>query len=236
MTTKPAMRVELLDSGFVELLHGPQNGDSDAVSAARVSYLGESKGPEMDERLVLYLMKNRHTSPFEMADFKFRVRAPLLVYWQWLRHRTFKYMSVNSQSGRFREFSGDDFYLPTEFFKQHPTNKQMASLERLPESTESDFSARLLSLYTEGYALYAEMLEAGVARERARLALPGFAVYYTWIMKVDAHNLMNFLDLRMASDAQSEIREYANALHEMFSAEMPITAQAFDLYRAGKSE
>ena len=114
-------RVEVLDKGYIELVDlmphplTEVSGDLAIVNAARVSYLGESKGDVQDKRLLFFLMRHRHTSPFEMVEFKFRCRAPLLTWWQWVRHRTW---NANAQSGRYTPFAEDDFYVPEEWRKQ----------------------------------------------------------------------------------------------------------------------
>jgi thymidylate synthase (FAD) len=220
-------RVDVLDNGWVEL-QALMGDDLAIVNAARVSFLGESKGTEQDKKLLFYLMRHRHTSPFEMVEFKFRVRAPLVTWWQWVRHRT---MSVNAQSGRYTPFKEHDFYVPAEWRLQAADNKQAS--EGVLEGPDGEALTReLVAHYARGYELYDQALEKGVAREMARLFLPGFAVYYTWIVKVDAHNLMHFLRLRMAPDAQYEIRVYAQAIYEhFFKPGLPWTAEAFEKYQ-----
>lgn len=226
-------RVNLLDKGWIELLdmlpHPDSNlsGDLAIVNAARVSFLGETKGEEKDKKLLFYLMRHRHTSPFEMVEFKFRVRAPLVTWWQWVRHRTW---SMNAQSGRYTAFEENDFYVPDVWRRQAASNKQ-ASEGEIGQETGDQLTQKLLQHYEQGYALYRQALGAGVSKEMARLFLPGFSVYYTWVVKVDAHNLMHFLKLRMASDAQYEIRVYAQAIyHEFFKPALPWTAEAFEQY------
>ena len=226
-------RVEVLDKGWIELVdlmpHPDSRigGDLAIVNAARVSFLGESKGPERDKKLLFYLLRHRHTSPFEMVEFKFRVRAPLVTWWQWVRHRTW---SMNAQSGRYTPFQESDFYVPDVWRRQSRDNKQ-ASEGRLEARENDELTQKLLSHYDEGFRLYSQALEKGVSKEMARLFLPGFSVYYTWVTKIDAHNLMHFLRLRMARDAQFEIRVYAEAIHErFFKAALPWTAEAFDKY------
>ncbi len=226
-------KVAVLDQGWVELvdmLPHPSAGvspDLAVVNAARVSFLGESKGDRRDKRLLFYLLRERHTSPFEMVEFKFRVRAPLLTWWQWVRHRTWNF---NAQSGRYTPFREDDHYQPDRWRKQSPDNKQ-ASLGELTTTMSNELSQALKEHYARGHALYVQALEQGVAREQARLFLPGFAVYYTWYAKTDAHNLMNFLRLRLPQDAQYEIRAYAEAIHkEFFTPAMPWTAEAFQQF------
>ncbi len=226
-------RIAVLDKGWIELLdvmphpESGVSGDLAIVNAARASFLGESKGEEKDKKLLFYLMRHRHTTPFEMVEFKFRVHAPLVTWWQWFRHRT---ASFNSQSGRYTPFEEDSFYVPSVWRMQARDNKQASEGEAAPE-VNAALTAKLLEHYERGFALYQEALEAGVALEIARLFLPGFAVYYTVIVKSDAHNLLHFLGLRMAQEAQYEIRVYAQALYQhFFKPVLPWTAEAFETY------
>lgn len=219
-------RVAVLDKGWVEL-QDVMGDDNAIVSAARASFLGESKGTERDRKLLVYLLRNRHTTPFEMVEFKFRVRAPVVVWWQWVRHRTWNF---NAQSGRYTPFQEEDFYLvaPNGWRLQSSDNKQ-ASEGLLEEG--GWLTDALAKHYEEGFHLYQQALDAGIAREQARLFLAGFGVYYTWVAKIDAHNLMHFLSLRMANDAQYEIREYAWAIYEhFFKPALPWTAEAFQQF------
>lgn len=459
-------QVKVLDKGWIEL-QDMMGDDLAIVNAARVSFLGESKGAEADKKLLFYLMRHRHTSPFEQVEFKFRVCAPVLVWWQWARHRMWHYNAqclagdtqiifdkpevrqkdgfcvgskisirdlyrrwqtwereriramklrtvdensmllstarigdviyagvkpgfrvtasngrqitcspdhrllfedgwktlaegtglelinkrvtwrqlpkiyVNGQSletsylytnpdwlhyqyhtrklkiaeiaelanihshnlelefaqqlrdgltfsmtlkehyhkkaikphshatprlveitnieyvgeiemydlvvdgsfpnfianwfvvhnsGRYTPFKEDDFYVPGAWRKQSKDNKQGS--EGVIEPAEAEhLTAELLTHYQKGFALYEQALAAGVAKEQARLFLPGFSVYYTWVAKTDAHNLMHFLSLRMAADAQEEIRVYARAIYEhFFKPALPWTAEAFAKY------
>ncbi len=219
-------RVPVLDKGWIELQD--MMGDDLAITnAARVSFLGESKSPERDKKLLFYLMKHRHTSPFEQVEFKFRCRAPLVTWWQWVRHRTW---SVNAQSGRYTPFEENDFYVPETWRLQAQDNKQ-ASEGELSAGDADALTGKLLAHYEQSFALYRAALDAGVAREQARIFLPAFAAYYTWVLKVDAHNLMHFLRLRMAPDAQYEIRVYARTIYEQFfKPALPWTAEAFERY------
>ena len=218
--------VDILDKGWIEL-QDLMGNDLAIVNAARASFLGESKGDEKDKKLLFYLLRNHHTSPFEHVEFKFRVRAPVMTWWQWVRHRTW---SFNAQSGRYTAFEEDDFYVPEVWRKQSPSNKQ-ASLGQLTLEEGQPFTEELLEHYKRGYELYKRALDAGIAREQARVFLPGFSVYYTWICKVDAHNLIHFLSLRMASDAQYEIRVYAKAIYKhFFKPALPWTAEACEKF------
>jgi thymidylate synthase (FAD) len=138
--------------------------------------------------------------------------------------------SFNAQSGRYTAFEEEDFYAPQVWRKQSPSNKQ-ASLGQLTLEEGQPFTAELLEHYKRGYALYKRALDAGIAREQARVFLPGFSVYYTWVCKVDAHNLIHFLSLRMASDAQYEIRVYAKAIYKhFFKPALPWTAEACEKF------
>jgi len=219
-------RVAVLDKGWIEL-QDVMGDDNAIVAAARTSFLGDSKGPDKDKKLLFYLLRHRHTTPFEMVEFKFRVRAPVVTWWQWVRHRTF---SFNAQSGRYTPFEENDFYvvLPDEWRLQASDNKQ-ASEGLLADGQW--LTDAVIKHYDEGFRLYQQALAAGVAREQARLFLAGFGVYYTWVVKTDAHNLMHFLKLRMAPDAQYEVRVYAQAIHEhFFKPALPWTAEAFEKF------
>jgi thymidylate synthase (FAD) len=224
-------RVDILDKGWIEL-QDMLGDDLAIINAARVSFLGESKGDDKDKKLLFYLLQHRHTSPFEQVEFKFRVRAPVVTWWQWVRHRTWNF---NAQSGRYVEFDEADFYVPDVWRRQSPSNKQ-ASLGELTSEEGAPLTQALLEHYERGYALYRQALDAGVAREQARVFLPGFSVYYTWVAKCDAHNLMHFLSLRMADDAQYEIRVYAQAIYNhFFKPALPWTAEAFEKFVLGRA-
>ncbi|MCX6017906.1 MAG: FAD-dependent thymidylate synthase [Chloroflexi bacterium] len=229
-------RIDVLDKGYIELLDfmphpaAGVSGDLAIVNAARVSFMGESKGEEKDKKLLFYLLRHHHTSPFEQVEFKFRVRAPVVTWWQWVRHRTF---NMNAQSGRYTEFEENDFYVPDVWRRQSPSNKQ-ASLGEVSVEDSQELTAALLQHYARSYELYEDALKKGVARELARAFLPGFSVYYTWVVKVDAHNMMHFLRLRMAEEAQHEIRVYAQAIYQHFFKQLlPWTAEAFEHYVLG---
>lgn len=238
MTTKIDLmgkRIDVLGDCWIELVDFMPNpfynvdGDTAIVNAARTSFLGESKGEEEDKGLLFYLMKHRHTTPFEMCEFKFRVKAPLMTFWQWNRHRTW---NINMSSGRYTVFDEEEFYapLPTEWRLQSKDNKQ-GSDGFLPPNEAMDLYIKLIDHYSTSFELYQEALDKGIAKELARLYLPAFGLYYTGVMKVDAHNLMHFLKLRMGSDAQHEIRVFADAIYNNFFIPLlPQTAEAFELY------
>lgn len=231
-------RLSVLDSGWIELVDMMPHPsleispDLAVVNAARVSFLGASKGQHQDKKLLFYLMRNQHTSPFEMVRFKFRVHAPVVVWWQWMRHRT---ASFNMQSGRYTAFEQNKFYIPNTWRLQSKDNKQ-ASEGELTYSKGWKYTRKLRELTKETFDLYEQMLGDGIAREQARLVLPAFGLYYTGIVMQDAHNLMHFLKLRMASDAQYEIRQYAETIYtHIFTEAMPWTAEAFKLYQLNQN-
>lgn len=226
-------RILLLDQGFVELvacLPDPStgvSGDMMIVSAARVSFLGESKGEEADKKLLFRLMRDKHTSCFEHVVFTWRIKAPVLVWWQWVRHRMASY---SAQSGRYVEFKENEFYMPDEWRAQSASNKQGS--DGLIDPLDADvLSFRLHRFYEFAYSEYQDALARGVAREQARLFLPGWASYYTFMVKMDAHNALHFFKLRMAQDAQWEIRQYATAMYEQtFKPLLPWTSEAFEKF------
>ena len=209
----------VLDKGFVRLVDF-MGGDQRAVESARVTFGSESKGEEKDKKLVAYLLAHSHHSPFEHSVFQFHVKLPIFVARQWMRHRMASY---NEVSARYTE-AAEEFYTPTAFRAQDKINRQSSTV-----STELDQS-KMLAVYEDSvkasYLAYKKLLKAGAAREMARMALP-VAQYTQFHWTVNARSLMNFLSLRMDSHAQLEIREYANAIAEIFKARMPWTWEAF---------
>lgn len=217
-------RVSVLDDGWVEL-QDVMGNDLAIVNAARVSFLGESKGDEQDKKLLFYLLRHRHTTPFEMVEFKFRIKCPLFVARQWMRHRTWSYNEVSR-----RYTSVDiDFYHPQAWRQQSASNKQGSEGE-VDSAVAEQLTQRLNEHHQRGLQFYNEAVDAGVAKEQARIFLPQ-SMYTQFIGKVDAHNLLHFIGLRMAPDAQYEIRVYAKAIFEEFvTPVLPWTAEAFKKY------
>lgn len=223
-------RSPVLNKGFVELLDMMPHpltgisGDLAIVNAARVSFMGDSKGADKDKKLLFYLFEHRHTSPFEQVEFKFRIKAPAMTWWQLIRHRTF---SLNLQSLRYMEAEEDEFYIPSEWRKQSASNKQ-GSDGVFDALQAQGFWDDLDKTINDGYALYQKAIGWGMAREQARIFLPMFAYYYTGVVKSDAHNLMHFMRLRMGQEAQYEIRAYADVVfNDFFRPALPLTAEAF---------
>jgi len=204
----------VLDKGFIELI-AHMGDDNTVVSAARVSYLGESKGLEQDAKLIKYLLKNKHTSPFEQVEFQFMVKCPLFVRSQWMRHRTWSYNEVS------RRYTSDEieFHVPSEIRLQSDDNKQMSAglMENPGLIIDAIKSSALMC-----YEMYEGMLRLGVAREQARMILPQ-SMYTKFYAKVDLHNLFHFLELRLHLHAQPEIRLYAQAIEELIKPIVPIS-------------
>lgn len=215
-------RVQVLDHGWIELIDLMGN-DRSICQAARTSRLGDQKNADQERRLIAYLVKHKHTSPFEMVAFKFRVHAPIVVWWQWVRHRTWSY---NASSGRYTSYDGTHFYVPKIWRRQSKTSKQ-ASGGRVKAPASWGLSLMRWGIYKIGLLGYRRALAWGVGREQARLLLPGFACYHTFVCKVDALNLSKFIIQRLSNEAQWEIREYAHVLwHDFFEPILPWTAAA----------
>ncbi|MCS6869880.1 MAG: FAD-dependent thymidylate synthase [Anaerolineae bacterium] len=231
--------VPVLDRGWIELIDAmphPSSGvsaDNVVVSSARVSRLGESKGAEADRKLIHYLMRHKHLSPFEHVVFTFRLKAPLVVWWQWVRHRTASY---NLMSGRYVELPEDEYYIPETWRLQALHNRQ-ASAGELPSDAAERLTAELSAHIARGHALYKQALALGVAREQARLFLSGFSVYYIGYITQNLRNAFHFLRLRMAEDAQYEIRAYATAMYQSFVKPFaPICCEAWESLGQGGDE
>lgn len=215
--------VRVLDHGFVRLVDYMGN-DAAVVQAARVSYgVGTRKATE-DRALIRYLLRQRHTSPFEMVEVKLHVKAPIFVARQWLRHRT---ASVNELSARY-SILPDELYLPadTEISFQSTDNKQGRSPRTVDSATRERVRELLLAGQERAYATYQELLDADIARELARIALP-VSVYSEWYWKLNLHNLFHFLELRLDAHAQYEIRRYAEAIALIVERVAPVAYAAF---------
>lgn len=248
----PLLKIPVLDKGFVRIVDcmprlitaDATGGDGAIAAAARVSYVGgdadasgiasdkvKKKTEEEDRRLIRFLMRHKHTSPFEMAEVTFHVKAPVFVARQWFRHRT---ANVNEWSARYSEMPAE-YYEPTLLRKQSASNKQMSEAGGGggvfidDEAAHGEFAAAIIRT-REAHAAYERLAgDHGVAREQARIGLP-VAMYTQFYWKCDLHNLMNFLRLRMAADAQPEIQAYASAMMRLVSPLFPATFEAFDDY------
>ncbi|PLV56589.1 FAD-dependent thymidylate synthase [Thermotoga sp. SG1] len=203
------MKIPVLDKGFVELIDVLGN-DLSAVRAARVSFNMELKDEEKDRRLVEYLMRHGHESPFEHIVFTFHVKAPIFVARQWFRHRIASY---NELSGRYSKLTYEFYIPPLQRFGQTRID---------PEKVIEKIS----HVVNESYQTYMELIEAGVPREVARIILP-LNLYTRFYWTVNARSLMNFLNLRADSHAQWEIQQYAVAIAKIFREKCPWTYEAF---------
>jgi thymidylate synthase (FAD) len=212
----------VLDKGFVRLIDF-MGGDLAVVQGARVSFGQETKGDERDRKLVMYLMKHQHGTPFEMAVFKFHIKAPIFVARQWFRHRIGSY---NEISYRYVEVK-DEFYVPSQMRAQDTKNKQASFVGNFTHDQSQAAHALMGMAYEQAYEKYQELLSMGVARELARIILP-VAMYTQFYVTYNARSLMNFIQLRSGEGAQHEIRLYAEALSQIFREKMPWTFAAFE--------
>ncbi len=232
MGGKSRWEVKIHDHGLVALtdvmprmVPVGKTADFAIVQAARVSYGQGTKQVNEDRGLIRYLARHRHTTPFEMIEFKFHHVMPIFIARQWIRHRT---ANVNEYSARYSVVK-DRFYRPSlaNVRKQSMANRQGGE-EPIDESTASEFLAYLdktESLYKD----YEGLMEKGVTRELARIGLP-VSVYTEWYWKIDLHNLFHFLSLRMDAHAQQEIQDYARAMFALIKPICPIAAEAFEDY------
>ena len=199
-----------------------KTADFAIVQAARVSYGEGTKQVNEDRGLIRYLARHRHTTPFEMVEFKFHHVMPIFVARQWIRHRT---ANVNEYSARYSVVR-DRFFKPTlENVRKQSTSNRQGGDEPMDIATAQSF-LDYLDEVERSYERYTEFLEKGVAREIARIALPA-SVYTEWYWKIDLHNLFHFLSLRMDPHAQQEIRDYATAMFKLIQPIVPIAAEAF---------
>ncbi|HTT16792.1 MAG TPA: FAD-dependent thymidylate synthase [Thermoplasmata archaeon] len=217
------LRHPVLGHGFVALVDY-MGDDAAIVQAARVSYGRGTRSVRDDRGLVRYLLRHRHTTPFEMVEMKFLVRLPIFVARQWIRHRA---SSVNEYSARY-SIVPDEFEVPpADEVRHQSTRNRQGRGESLPAPVVERFRTDLERVAREAYEAYSRALEAGVARETARLLLP--VAYYTqWYWKSNLWNLFHFLSLRLDPHAQEEIRLYAAQLDRLGRLVCPVAFEAFD--------
>ncbi|MCH7792925.1 MAG: FAD-dependent thymidylate synthase [Planctomycetes bacterium] len=244
--------IRVLDHGFIALLDAMprlvpegQTADAAIVQAARVSYGQGTKKVSEDRGLIRFLMRHRHTTPFEMIEFKFHVAVPIFIARQWIRHRT---ANVNEYSGRY-SIMPDTFYRPTAdaVRKQSAGNRQGGAqtfgakgakapgheaapeIEGPDESMTAQAFLDFLDKAESNYPEYLSLTERGVSRELARIGLP-LSLYTQWYWKCDLHNILGFLSLRMDSHSQLEIRAYAQAMHDLIEPIVPVAMEAWRDY------
>ncbi|MGH7680366.1 MAG: FAD-dependent thymidylate synthase [Candidatus Eiseniibacteriota bacterium] len=222
-------KFDVLDDGFVRLIDTMGN-DASVVQAARVSYGAGTKQLSDDRKLIRYLMRHQHTTPFEMCEAKFHVRVPMDIWRQWIRHRT---ANVNEYSTRYSlAIDATHRTSPDQWRTQSAESKQ-GSAGNLPVDVGEGLSRKEGEIQEASRAAYEERIAAGVAREQARKDLP-LSTYTEAYWKIDLHNLLNFLYLRLAPTAQTEIRQYAWVLgNEITRRWCPMVWEAFVDYRLG---
>ena len=225
MTQVPEEAIKCLDKGFVRLVDS-MGGDDAIVQAARVSYGQGTSKVSQDRGLIRYLMRHRHTTPFEMVEFKFHCKMPIFVARQWVRHRT---ANINEYSLRYSE-ARDEFYFPDPEHIQFQSalNKQGRSGE-VPLELKQKVLDYFKEISERSFTMYQELNEAGIARELARSLLP-VNIYTEWYWKNDLHNLLHFIGLRSDSHAQYEIRVYSDAMAEFVKAVAPFAWEAYQDY------
>ena len=215
--------------GFVRLIDA-MGDDAAIVQAARISYGPGTKSRRSDRLLIRYLMRHRHTTPFEMVELKVHIKAPIFVARQLMRHRT---ASINEVSGRYSEMR-EEFYLPTPdaVKPQSTTNRQGRAEEPFPPEQAAVAIADWQAAQADAYALYRRHLDQGMSREIARIGLPN-ALYTEWYWKINLHNCFHFLSLRLDAHAQEEIRAYAEQIGRCTRAVAPVAYEAFEEYVLG---
>jgi thymidylate synthase (FAD) len=228
----------VLDHGFIRVVDY-MGDDAAVVQAARVSYGRGTRKVSEDQGLINYLMRHRHTTPFEMCEIKYHVKLPIFVARQWIRHRT---ANVNEYSARY-SILDNEFYIPA---PEHLAAQATTNRQGRGEVIAGPAARRVLDLLRgeaeRAYRGYAELLNEdasgapldpsrpGLARELARINL-SLGFYTQWYWKTDLHNLMHFLSLRADPHAQYEIRTYAEAMLETLKRWVPLTYAAFLEYR-----
>ena len=225
MTEIPKDAVKCLDKGFVRLVDS-MGGDDAIVQAARVSYGKGTSKLSQDRGLIRYLMRHRHTTPFEMVEFKFHCKMPIFVARQWVRHRT---ANINEYSLRYSE-ARDEFYYPESKHIQFQSalNKQGRS-GNVPKQLTDKVMKYFKEISERSFDMYKELNEAGLARELIRAILP-VNLYTEWYWKNDLHNLLHFIGLRSDSHAQYEIRVYSDAMAEAVKKVAPFAWEAYQDY------
>lgn len=229
---KTGNTINVLDHGFVRYIDH-MGSDTRIVEAARISYKSPSKGEDADKKLLHYLWKNRHTSPFEMCKITFNIKMPIFVMRQFIRHRM---QNVNEVSARYTELPGE-FYIPANWRTQDTKNKQ-GSIESVSwnptihecGSERISATAALENHCRVAYEIYQSMLAAGVAKEMARFILPVniyTEIYTSW----DLRNLLHFFSLRDDPHAQWEHQQYGKAMKQICTELFPWTMEAYEQFK-----
>jgi len=215
---------KVLDHGFVKLLDTMGN-DEEVENAARISYGEGTRKVSQTRNLIRYLMRHRHTSPFEMCEVKFHLKLPIFIMRQLVRHRT---ANLNEYSGRYSVMS-DDFYFPkgSSLKPQSTTNKQGREDGKLPNPGEIEFE--IFRVFDGATTAYKNLLDWNLSRELSRIVLP-VSNYTEVIWKIDLNNFFKFYQLRSDSHSQEEIQHYANAMWNLVEPHFPLCCEAFSDY------
>ena len=229
MNNKLHIEIPVLDHGFIRVIDYMGN-DAAVVQAARVSYGRGTRQRNEDAALIAYLMRHWHSTPFEMCEIKFHIKLPIFVARQWIRHRT---ANVNEYSTRYSlAIEATQSTLPGEWRTQAASNRQ-GSGDPLPLELGEQLTKSEQEFQSAARKLYEDRINAGVAREQARKDLP-LCTYTEAYWKVDLHNLLHFLELRMDTHAQYEIRMFAKTIAEQIVAPLfPLAWEAFQDYKVG---
>jgi len=214
--------VKFLNKGFVKCLD-VMGTDHTIAESARVSTGSNKKTPEDDEKLIKYMIEHKHTSPFEFAELTFHIKVPIFVMRQWVRHRT---ANISEISGRYQKLK-PEFYVPKTFRLQGETNRQSSYGEVNSPSPKIIVEKACVCAWED----YEELLAIGVCREQARMVLP-LNIFTEFYWKIDLHNLLHFLELRLAPEAQEEMKVYARDIERFVRNQFPITHKYW-LYRTG---
>ncbi len=220
---EPHEMIQVHEHGFVKLLD-VMGDDEEVENSARISYGEGTRKVSKTRNLIRYLMRHKHTSPFEMCEVKFHIKLPIFVMRQLVRHRT---ANLNEYSGRYSVMS-DEFYLPQGDYlqKQSSTNNQGRD-EVLPKKGMLQFEFN--RIYDGASTAYQVLLEEDLSRELARVLLP-VANYTECIWKIDLHNFFHFVRLRSDSHAQREIKDFSDAMYELVKPKFPLCCEAFEDY------
>jgi len=218
--------INVLDKGYVRLVN-VMGSDLTVVNSARVSYNKESKElTERDIRLIKFLAREGHTSPFRHAILQFEVYAPLMVARQWWKYvvGSDHVMDAWNESSRRYITEEPTFYIPKDNeWRSAPENSKQGSGKPINELTGSVFTSKLEQYIKLGESLYEDALKSGICAEQARLFLPAYGMYVRWYWTASLQSVTHFLNQRLAHDAQREIQEYAKAVYELVKPHFPVS-------------
>ena len=222
---EPLKSVKLLNHGFVELWD-KMGDDSTIADAARTSYADATKRSN-NRNLIRYMWRHLHTSPFEQVVFQFRLKMPIFVARQWIRHRTAR---LNEWSGRYSEMPEEYYDYSLQGLPLQSTTNNQGSEDEQVRNVDLELNALNIHIQ-EGFDRYRSLLEIGCSKEIARCHLP-LSTYTVFVWQMDLKNLLHFIGLRADKHAQAEIRVYAEAIYDMIKEYVPFACEAFEDYSA----